>query len=133
MEIKMDIPKKLGIKETDFRVAFGGTKIDYDPDKEDYNRKQHDYSLESAVDLLERWILPIPSTPFITSDPMETKGEIRHQHIGVDDSGNVVFIVTTMREDETVRVISFRRANKKERKLFKSLTGYNKAVEEDRV
>ncbi len=129
----MDIPKKMGIKDTDFRVVFGGTKMDYDPGKEDYNRKKHGYSLESAVDLLERWILPISSTPFITSDPIEKNDEIRHQHIGVDDSGNIVFIVTTMREEETVRVISFRRAHKKEQELFKSLTGYNKAVEEEWV
>jgi uncharacterized DUF497 family protein len=126
--IKMDIPKKMGIKDTDFRGVFGGTKIDYDPEKEDINRKKHGYSLLSAVDLLERWILPIPSTPFITSDPIEINNEIRHQHIGVDDSGNVVFIVTTMRKDETVRVISFRRAHENERALFKSLTGYNKTI-----
>ena len=129
----MDIPKRLGIKETDFRVVIGRTKIDYDLNKEDYNRKEHGYSLESAVDLLERWILPIASTQFITSDPIEKNGEIRHQHIGVDDSGNIVFIVTTMREDETVRAISFRRAHKRERELFESLTGYNKAVEEGRA
>ena len=64
---RLNIPKKLRIKETDFRVVFGGTKIDFDPDKEEYNRKKHKYSLQSAVDLLERWILPITSTPFITS------------------------------------------------------------------
>jgi len=129
----MNIPKKMGIKETDFRVVFGGTKIDYDPDKEDYNRREHEYSLASAVDLLERWIFPTSSTPFITSDLIKKNGEIRHQHIGVDDNGNVVFIVTTMRKDETVRIISFRRAQKKERDLFKSLTGYNKVVEKDRA
>ncbi len=127
----MDIPKKLGIKDTDFRGVFGSTKIDFDPDKEDYNRKEHKYSLESACDLLERWIFPIQSTPFITSDPVEKNGEIRHQHIGIDDSGNVVFIVTTMRAEETVRVISFRKAHKKEIELFESLTGYNKANSAD--
>jgi len=127
----MDIPKKLGIKETDFRVVFGGTKIDFDPSKEVYNRTKHKYSLQSAVDLLERCILPIPSTPFVTSDPIERNGEIRHQHIGVDDSGNVVFIVTTMRAGETVRVISFRKAHEKERELFESLTGYNVANSAD--
>ena len=124
----MDIPIKMGINEVDFRVVFGGTEIDFDPDKEEYNRKKHKYSLQSAVDLLERWILPIPSTPFITSEPVERNGEIRHQHIGVDDYGNVVFIVTTMRKEETVRVISFRRAHEKERKIFESLTGYKKNV-----
>ncbi|MDQ6986700.1 MAG: BrnT family toxin, partial [Mariprofundaceae bacterium] len=118
--------KKLGIKETDFRVVFGRTKIDFDPDKEDDNRKKHGYSLESAADLLQRWIFPTHSTPFITRGPIERNAEIRHEHLGVDDNGNVVFIVTTMRADEVVRVISFRRANKREREQFESLTGYRR-------
>ena len=45
----MDIPKRPGIKKTDFRVIFGGTKIDYDPKKEDYNRKEHGYSFGDFV------------------------------------------------------------------------------------
>lgn len=127
----MDIPKKLGIKDTDFRGVFGRTKMDYDPDKEDYNRKKHGYSLQSAADLLERWILPVPSAPFITSDPIEIKGEIRHNHIGVDDNDNIVFMVTTMRKDETVSVISFRMASRDERNIFIEGTGYNKAPKKE--
>jgi uncharacterized DUF497 family protein len=119
-----DIPKKLGIKETDFRLVFGGSQIDYDQNKEAINRKKHGYSLESAVYLLERWLLPTPADPFITSDPIREGGEIRHQHMGIDDAGNVVFMVTTMRADETVRVISFRRASNEEREVFLSLTDY---------
>ena len=45
---------------------------------------------------------------------------------GVDDSGDVVLMVTTMRPDETVRIISFRRADEKERKIFQEHTGYVK-------
>ncbi len=122
----MSIPDKMGIEKTDFRVVFGSTKIDYDHTKEDLNRKKHGYSLESAADLLERWIFPIPSTPFITHSPIVKNGEIRHKHIGVDDNGNIVFMVTTMRENETVRVISFRKAHASEMVTFKSLTNYNK-------
>ena len=122
--MKMDIPKKLGIKKNDFRAVFGRTKIDFDHSKETYNRIKHGYSLESAADLLKRWIFPIPSTPFITKDSIEKNGEIRHQHMGVDDSRNIVFMVTTMRADETIRVISFRKANKKEKEIFKTKTGY---------
>jgi hypothetical protein len=36
-------------------------------------------------------------------------------------------MVTTMRSDETVRVISFRRAHKGERQQFQKLTGYEKS------
>jgi uncharacterized DUF497 family protein len=114
----MDIPEKLGIHATDFRLVFGRSKIDYDHQKEVLNRKKHGYSLESAVYILQNWLLPIRSHPFITSDPVVKGGEIRHQHIGVDEENNVVFIVTTMRPDETVRVISFRRASEEERQIF---------------
>jgi uncharacterized DUF497 family protein len=124
----MDATKKMGINDTDFRVIFGATKIDYDRSKENLNRKKHGYSLESAADLLQRWIFPIPSTPFITNTPIHINGEIRHEHIGVDDSGNIVFMVTTMRENETVRVISFRKAHNDERNIFNSLTGYNNSL-----
>ena len=48
-----------------------------------------------------------------------------------DDNGNIVFMVTTMRKDETVRVISFRRASNEERNIFFEGTGYNKALSSD--
>ena len=124
------IPEKLGIKEYEFRLVIGTTRIDYDPNKEALNRIKHGYSLESAVYLLERCLLPISGNPFITSDPFREGGEIRHQHIGFDDAGNVVFMVTTMRPDETVRVISFRRADNAERELFRSLTGYSEPTKQ---
>lgn len=118
---------KLGIKETDFRLIIGSSKIDYDLNKEDKNRKKHGYSLESAVYLLEKWLLPIPSTPFITSAPINVNGEIRHQHMGLDDENKIVFIVSTMRENETIRVISFRKASNEEENTFTMHTGYNKS------
>jgi uncharacterized DUF497 family protein len=44
--------------------------------------------------------------------------------MGLDQEGKIVFFVTTMRKGETVRVISFRRASRKERKIFSAITGY---------
>lgn len=126
----MDIPAKFGIPNDDFRLIFGRTKIDYDPDKEGINRKNHRYSLESAVHLLERLllkpiILPLcKQTPYAVTDAFEENGEVRHNHMSIDDCGYVVLMVTTMRPGETVRVISFRRAHENEREKFKELTGY---------
>jgi uncharacterized DUF497 family protein len=51
-------------------------------------------------------------------------GEVRHMHMGVDDGGKVVLMVTTMRPNETVRVISYRRASDVERESFSCRTGY---------
>jgi len=123
----MDIPAKLGIPTHEFRVVFGRTKIDYDIDKEYINREQHGYSLESAVHLLERFVLPLGNQPsHAVSDAFMHNGEVRHMHLSVDDCCDVVLMVTTMRPDETVRVISFRRASDGEASTFRELTGYVK-------
>ena len=105
---------------TDFRVVIGNTRIDYDPNKEEINRKKNGYSLESAVYLLQRAVLPIPSPLFMTTDPFEENGETRHNHMTLDDEGHVVLMVTTMRPGETVRVISFRRAGEAEEELYRA-------------
>lgn len=121
----MDIPGKLGIPDYEFRVVIGGTTVDYDLEKEDVNRKKHGYSLQSAIHLLERYIFPIGGVPpHAVSDAFVENGEVRHMHMSVDDNGKVVHMVTTMRPNETVRVISFRRASRAEREKFRELTGY---------
>jgi hypothetical protein len=46
------------------------------PEKEDINRKKHGYSLESAVHLLERYVLPIePMKPHAVRDAFTENGE----------------------------------------------------------
>ena len=120
-----NIPEKLGIPDHEFRVVFGGTTVDYDFDKEDANRKKHGYSRLSAVHLLERLLLPIGGAAHHeVSDAFLEKGEVRHMHMTVDDDGKDVLMVTTMRPNETVRVISIRGASKQERDKFQELTGY---------
>ena len=113
----------------DFRLIFGTTKVNYDADKEDYNRTKHKYSLESAVDFLEHCISFTNTRPHIFRDTFTTS-ERRHEHMTVDSEGNVVFFVTTMRDDETVRVISLRRAHPDERKVFALFTGYEEKNQE---
>lgn len=121
--------KKLNIKKEDFRLVIGRSKIDYDLNKEAINRKKHKYSLESAVHILTMLLLQTDHTRFITRGPFKVKAnsEWRHEHMTIDDSQKVVFIVTTMCPDETVRVISFRRASAKERVIFHQYTGYNES------
>ena len=89
------------------------------------NRVKHGYSLQSAASLLERYIFPTGSKdPFATSDGYLERGEVRHMHMSIDDSGKVVLMVTTMRPDEIVRILSFRRADTNERDKFFQLTGF---------
>jgi len=119
----MNIPEKLGIPEYEFRLVFGTTTIEYDATKEEQNRKNHFYSLESAADLLNNLVSPVgPKKQHLTKGPFVENGEFRHMHMSLDDSGNVVVMVTTMRNAETVRIISFRRASPEERSEFMALT-----------
>lgn len=116
--------QQLGVPEYEFRLVFGTTRIEYDQTKEEVNRKKHGLSLESAVYLMRRLLLPISPAPFATSPPTQVNGEYRHEHMTTDEYGKVLYIVTTMREPEVVRVISVRRAHESEREAFASLTGY---------
>lgn len=122
-----EIPLRLGIPDWEFRVVIGRTRVDYDIDKEYANREKHGYSLDSAVSLLESIILHVDGPPHITSEGFMEAGEVRHMHMAVDDCGKVVLIVTTMRPEETVRVISYRRASEPERKQFFAFTTFREA------
>lgn len=114
----MNIPEKLGISDQDFRVVIGRTRIEYDPDKEEGNRNKHGYSLASAVYLLEKLLIQSSgSRPHLVKESPRS-GEMRHEHLTFDDSQNIVQMVTTMRPNETVRVISFRPANEREIAVF---------------
>ena len=124
-----EFTKKLGIIDHDFRLIIGRTKIDYTEAKEDINRKKHKYSLLSAVHLLEKQLLFQDTNYFLTSDSFMENNEVRHMHLSLDDSVNIVLLVTTMRPNETVHVISLRRASDKERENFIKMTGYNPLVQ----
>jgi uncharacterized DUF497 family protein len=110
--------------ENDFHLVFGKSKIDFDASKDDYNRKEHKYGLESAVALLTRILSPGGPIPPYAYRDASTVEERRHEFMTIDDSNKVIFFVTTMRADETVRVISMRRANKVERDVFYKDTGF---------
>lgn len=109
-------------EDSDFRVIIGRTGVVYDPDKEDTNSKKHGYSLLSAVRFLERLSLPFGKpAAFFTSEIYERNGEIRNNHLTLDDEKILVLMVTAMRPDEKVRVISLRKANTKEKDIYINL------------
>ena len=120
----MEYHERLGIPEYEFRLIIGRTKIEYDEEKEEKNRRNHGYSLESAVYVLENILLPVDDRPMAISDAFNEGGEVRHMIMGLDDDGRVVFFATTMRPGEVIRIISFRRASTEERAQFRDLTGY---------
>ena len=122
----MNFTEQLNIPDDEFRLILGTTKIEYGDDKNDTNIREKKYSLESAAYFFERLLLDTAKVPFITSGTSTKYNEKRHMHMSIGDSGEVVFFVTTMRNEETIRIISFRKADKNERKVFFYVTGYSK-------
>ena len=75
--------------------------------------------------MLKNLVSPVgQARPHLISDSFLEMGEVRHMHLSVDDNSHVVLMVTTMRPNEFVRVISFRRAKTNEHELFARHTGY---------
>jgi len=86
----MDIPKKLGIKETDFRLVIGSTKVEFDPAKNESNILKHGYSFDEAIDIFNKIIFPFatPPPPFIVKDSIEKGSELRSNMLTVDKRGS---------------------------------------------
>ena len=129
----MDVPKRLGIKESDFRLVIGSSKVEFDPAKNDSNKTKHGYSFDVAIEILNKIVFPFVSSPppFIVKDSIEKEEELRSNMLTVDKQGNVILIALTMRPNESVRIISLRAASPKERKIFCELTGYNQCIQGD--
>ena len=112
---------KMGVPDYEFRLVLGKTRIEYDADKERANCRKHGYSLESAAYLLTAYFPFLTRRRIFLSDSFLKNGEMRHQHLVEDDNKHILFIATTMRPDETIRVISLRPASEYEHLLFEEL------------
>ncbi len=109
------LPETFGVPDHSLRLVIGRTRIDFDKSKEEINRLKHGYSLESAAYLLQRRLLPISQPRFLFRGPFEVRGEFRYEILTLDDDDKtVVLFVVTMRPDEIVRLISFRKASEEE-------------------
>jgi len=99
----------------DFKIIPGTTRIDYDAIKEARNIEKHRYSLTTAVEILQA--AAVFQQPFITIGRTMEDGEVRHVHLA-EHEGKLLQFVTTMREADTVRIISLRPASRKERNIY---------------
>jgi len=85
-------------------------KFEWDENKNIKNMKKHGISFEKALRVfLDSNIITVP-------DPFED--EERWDALGMID--NVVFVVYTERENETIRIISARKATKEEINGYKA-------------
>lgn len=84
-------------------------KVTYDPEKNDKNIRERGLSFDDAAHL--DW-----DNALVWEDTRFPYGEIRHSALA-DNTGRVHF-VAFMYLDDGIRVISFRKANKREVKLY---------------
>ena len=88
-------------------------KFEWDSKKAESNRKKHRVSFEEAITAFD--------DPFALIAPDEvhsTPGEKREWLIGEAEPGVLVIVFTLRAGRQKVRIISARRANKKERTLY---------------
>jgi uncharacterized DUF497 family protein len=90
-------------------------RFEWDPTKARNNRSKHQVSFDDAMLIFED---PYALFELDRSDPA---GELRWQALGLAEGVILLLVVHTMREegpDEVVRIISARRATRKERNRY---------------
>ncbi len=86
-------------------------KIEFDPVKDEINRIKHGISLQAADEF--DW-----DTALEREDDRFDYGEVRFVAIGLIDNRLHVMIFTEGTDEDTIRVISLRRAEKHEARLY---------------
>jgi uncharacterized DUF497 family protein len=81
--------------------------IDFDPKKAASNVKKHGVSFDEAATCL------LDPLALVRDDP-DARGELRLVLLGMSQLGHLLVVCYALREDETVRLISARKASKKE-------------------
>lgn len=84
--------------------------IKWDDRKAEDNLKKHGVSFEEAAT-----VLTSPLTFTVTNEYPE---QVRHESIGYSALDRVLYVVTHETKNEEIRIISARKASKKERKNY---------------
>ena len=85
--------------------------FDWNPEKEVRNRRKHGVSFREAATVFGD---PLSIT---FPDPDHSKEEERHITIGMSQQGRILVVAHT-EEGDTVRIISARRATRRERRFY---------------
>lgn len=94
-----------------FRTYDGRMKIDFDPKKAASNLKKHGVPFDEAASCL------LDSLALVRDDP-DARGEARLLLLGLSRAGRLLTVCYTLRDEEVVRLISARKATKKEEKSY---------------
>jgi uncharacterized DUF497 family protein len=82
-------------------------RIEFDPKKATGNLEKHGVSFEEAASCL------LEPLALVNNDP-DAKDELRLILLGMSQSGRLLTVCYTLRGDEAIRLISARKATKKE-------------------
>jgi uncharacterized DUF497 family protein len=85
--------------------------ITWDPSKADINLKKHGVSFEEAATVIQ-------SALTVTVEDDSSLDEQRFVTIGMSVKLRVVMVVHTYRDEEEIRIISARKASKKEQAIY---------------
>mgnify|MGYP001579901821 CR=1 FL=1 len=86
-------------------------EFEWDPEKAISNLRKHKVSFEEASSALRD---PMAATG---GDPDHSIGEFRYVTFGISDRGRLLVVAHT-EQGETIRIISARLANKREKKIY---------------
>jgi len=86
-------------------------EIEYDPAKAKSNLKKHGVSFEEATTALY-------DPMALVQEDRDSIGENRWILIGLSSTTNLLTVVYTLRREEVIRIISARRATRKEAKYY---------------
>lgn len=94
----------------DERFEYQGVSFVWDRTKAQQNKAKHEIAFEDAVEAF--------FDPFVRVTDASTEDEARDAIIGMDKRWNVLFVVHILLEDDTIRLISARKATRTERRLY---------------
>ncbi|MDR1576040.1 MAG: BrnT family toxin [Treponema sp.] len=87
-------------------------KITWDPEKEKENIKKHRMGFSYAAEVFH------DANRLVRYDEAHSGEEDRYIHIGKADDAVVVFVVETEPTEDEIRIITARKANKRERTVY---------------
>jgi uncharacterized DUF497 family protein len=88
-------------------------QYEWDPKKQQANLKKHGVSFEDAIEALNCGLV-------IVLKEDSDSGEERYVYLGMCKKLNILVVVVAYPEEEITRIISARKANKKERKFYEA-------------
>lgn len=86
-------------------------EVEFDPNKAASNLAKHGVALDEAAGSL------LDPLALVSEDP-DAEGEARFVLVGMSAAGQLLTVCYTLRDEETVRLISARKATRKEERQY---------------